>query len=88
MHLVVGIIEKDEHGGTLYCTVIFIDSNAGYVAKHRKLMPTAMERLTWGFGNATTLPIVEFDLHCESGSVVKARSSATICWEVSILVKA
>lgn len=44
--LVVGIIERD--GGTLYCTAIFVDSEQGYVAKHRKLQPTALERVIWG----------------------------------------
>lgn len=41
--LVIGVIEKE--GGTCYCTIIFVDPRAGYVAKHRKLMPTAAERL-------------------------------------------
>jgi predicted amidohydrolase len=36
--LVVGIIERDQ--GTLYCTVVFISPDQGYVGKHRKLMPT------------------------------------------------
>lgn len=44
--LVVGIIERD--GGTLYCTAIFVDPEQGYVAKHRKLQPTALERVIWG----------------------------------------
>lgn len=36
LFLVVGIIEKE--GGTLYCTVVFVDPKEGLVAKHRKLM--------------------------------------------------
>ena len=34
--LVVGTIEKD--GGTLYCTVVFVDPEEGLLAKHRKLL--------------------------------------------------
>src|SRR6266508_1421908 len=47
IHLVVGVIERD--GGTLYCTALFFGPE-GYLGKHRKLMPTAAERLIWGFG--------------------------------------
>ena len=53
--LVVGVIERDN--GTLYCTAVFVDPAVGYVAKHRKLVPTAMERIIWGQGGSTTLPV-------------------------------
>lgn len=46
--LVVGVIERDQ--GTLYCTVVFVSPDDGYIGKHRKLMPTAMERVIWGQG--------------------------------------
>jgi hypothetical protein len=72
--LVVGVIERD--GGTLYCTVVFIDSEKGYVGKHRKLMPTAMERVIWGQGDASTLTVVDKTF----GEGVQARITATICW--------
>lgn len=55
--LVVGVIERD--GGTLYCTAIFVDPEQGYLGKHRKLAPTAMERLIWGQGDGTTLTVLE-----------------------------
>jgi beta-cyano-L-alanine hydratase/nitrilase len=44
--IVAGVIERD--GGTLYCTVIFVSPTDGFVAKHRKLMPTAQEVTTFG----------------------------------------
>lgn len=46
--LVVGVIERDH--GTLYCTAIFVSPEHGFMGKHRKLMPTAMERVIWGQG--------------------------------------
>ncbi len=68
--VVIGVIERD--GGTLYCTALFFDGANGLVAKHRKLMPTAAERLIWGFGDGSTLPVIETPL---------GRIGAVICWE-------
>src|SRR5271156_1410753 len=57
LHIVIGVIERD--GGTLYCTSLLFSPDSGLVAKHRKLMPTAMERLIWGMGDSSTMKIVE-----------------------------
>ncbi|KFK22518.1 hypothetical protein AALP_AAs40243U000100, partial [Arabis alpina] len=40
--LVMGVIEKESY--TLYCTVVFFDSQGVFLGKHRKLLPTALER--------------------------------------------
>ena len=77
--IVVGVIEKD--GGTLYCTAVFIDSVEGYVGKHRKLMPTAMERIIWGQGDGSTLPVIQKAFKTTVGDdEVVTKLSATICW--------
>ncbi len=70
LHLVTGVIERD--GGTLYCTVLFFSPDGELLGKHRKLMPTAMERLIWGTGDGSTLPVIETDI---------GRVGAVICWE-------
>ncbi len=70
LFVVMGCIER-EHG-TLYCTVLFFDGANGLVGKHRKLMPTAGERLIWGFGDGSTMPAFETSL----GTI-----GAVICWE-------
>src|SRR6266852_34189 len=70
IYLVVGVIERD--GGTLYCTVLFFAPDGRYLGKHRKLMPTASERLVWGFGDGSTLSVFETDI---------GRLGAVICWE-------
>ena len=70
VYLVIGIIERD--GGTLYCTVLFFAPDGSYLGKHRKLMPTAAERLVWGCGDGSTLPVFETDI---------GRLGAVICWE-------
>jgi nitrilase len=68
--LVIGVIERG--GNTLYCTALFFDPMHGLVAKHRKLMPTGTERLIWGQGDGSTLPIV---------NSAAGRLGAAICWE-------
>ena len=68
--LVIGVIERG--GGTVYCTALFFDGEKGLVAKHRKLMPTGAERLIWGFGDGSTMPVIDTQL---------GRIGAVICWE-------
>ena len=46
LFLVIGVIERD--AGTLYCSVLYFGPNGDLLGKHRKLMPTALERLCWG----------------------------------------
>ena len=70
IYLVIGVIERD--GGTLYCTVLFFAPDGAYLGKHRKLMPTASERLVWGFGDGSTLPVYDTPL---------GKLGAVICWE-------
>jgi len=77
--IVSGVVERD--GGTLYCTVIFVDPVKGLVGKHRKLMPTAAERLIWGMGDGTTLPVLEKTFSSSEAEEITTKISATICWE-------
>jgi len=70
LFVVIGCIEREF--GTLYCTVLFFDGERGLVGKHRKLMPTAGERLIWGFGDGSTMPVFETQF---------GRVGAVICWE-------
>lgn len=70
IHLVIGVIERD--GGTLYCTVLFFSPDGRFLGKHRKLMPTGSERLVWGFGDGSTLPVYDTAI---------GRLGAVICWE-------
>lgn len=70
VYLVIGVIERDL--GTLYCTILFFGPDGALMGKHRKLMPTAMERLIWGFGDGSTLPVFHTPL---------GKMGAVICWE-------
>ncbi len=68
--IVIGIIERA--GATLYCTALFISGNGQIAGKHRKLMPTASERLIWGMGDGSTLPVIDSPA---------GKLGAAICWE-------
>ena len=70
IYLVVGVMERD--AGTLYCTVLFFAPDGSFLGKHRKLMPTASERLVWGCGDGSTLPVFATPL---------GKLGAVICWE-------
>ncbi len=56
-YVVIGVIEREL--GTCYCTVLFFGPDGRLLGKHRKLMPTAMERMIWGFGDGSTLTAID-----------------------------
>ena len=70
MHIVVGVIERD--GGTLFCTALMFGPSGQLLGKHRKLVPTAFERVIWGSGDGSTLPVITTTL---------GRIGSVICWE-------
>ena len=68
--LVIGVVERS--GGTLYCSVLFFAPDGSLLGNHRKIMPTGAERLVWGFGDGSTMPVFETPL---------GKLGAVICWE-------
>lgn len=70
INVVLGLIERD--GGTLYCVTASFDRSGACLAWHRKLMPTAMERVIWGMGDGSDMDAAKM----EFGVVASA-----ICWE-------
>ena len=70
IYLLMGVVERDR--GTLYCSILYLAPNGIFLGKHRKVMPTASERLIWGYGDGSTLPVFETPL---------GRIGAVICWE-------
>ena len=73
-YLAIGVIERDGQysRGTLYCTLVYFGPDGRLLAKHRKLKPTAAERLIWGEGDGSTLAVVK----TEFGKI-----GGLICWE-------
>lgn len=70
----IGVIERDSTfgGGTLYCTTLYFGADGTLLGKHRKLKPTAAERLIWGEGDGSTLTVLQTEM---------GRIGGLICWE-------
>lgn len=71
IYLVIGVIERE--GGTLFCTALYFAADGTLMGKHRKVQPTAVERLVWGAGDGSTLAVHE--------TAAGVRFGAAICWE-------
>jgi len=73
-YLVVGVTEREgELGrGTLYCTLLYFGPDGRLLGKHRKLKPTAAERVIWGEGDGSTLTVIDTEF---------GRLGGLICWE-------
>ena len=70
--LIMGVTEKDPVSKTLYCTILYFAPTGKLIGKHRKLKPTAAERLLWGEGDGSTLVTYNTDL---------GKIGGLICWE-------
>ena len=70
--LCVGVDERDPHGSTLYNSLLYFAPDGTLAGTHRKLMPTGAERLVWGMGDGSTLPVLD---------TAFGRLSGLICWE-------
>ena len=77
VHVAIGVVEREGRygapaGGTLYCTTLYFGPDSTLLGKHRKLKPTAAERIVWGEGDGSTLTAVDTELGTLGG---------LICWE-------
>lgn len=72
--VVCGLNERDNERSraTLYNTVVIISAEGKLVHRHRKLMPTNPERMVWGFGDGSSLKVIESPI---------GRLSTLLCWE-------
>lgn len=70
----LGIIERAQNRGghSLYCSLVYIDSNGDIKSVHRKLQPTYDERLTWSPGDGNGLQVHDLKQFCVGG---------LNCWE-------
>lgn len=69
--LVIGVVERGE-SGSLYCTVLYFNDEGLLVGKHRKLKPTAAERVIWAEGDGSDIEVYNSSF---------GKISGLICWE-------
>lgn len=63
-HVVIGCNELDSRPGvhTLYNTLLFISRGGRLLGRHRKTMPTFVERAIWGCGDGSDLVTYDTDI--------------------------
>ena len=62
IHIVIGINERGESYGEIYNTNLIIDNKGRLVGKHRKLVPTWAEKLTWTSGDGSSLKVYKTEI--------------------------
>lgn len=71
-YIVIGVTEKQQTNGSLYCSMLYISPTKGLLGVHRKIKPTGTERLIWAEAGAESL--VTFDTKI-------GKLGGLICWE-------
>lgn len=66
----IGVHERG--GDTIYNTAVYLGANGKLLGTHRKLMPTANEKLVWGLGDGSDLDSYDTEV---------GRFGGLICWE-------
>ena len=71
-YLIVGVTEKDLVSDTLYCSLLYFSPEGILIHKHRKIKPTATERIIWGEGDGGDLNVLNTPI---------GKIGGLICWE-------
>lgn len=70
--VVIGVTERDKISDTLYCTLLYFSDQGELLHRHRKIKPTAAERIIWGEGDGSDLRVLDTSL---------GKIGGLICWE-------
>lgn len=62
IQIVIGINERGKSYGEIYNTNLIIDNKGIIVGKHRKLVPTWAEKLTWTSGDGSSLKVYNTEI--------------------------
>jgi aliphatic nitrilase len=62
MHIVMGINERGKSYGEIYNTNLIIDNKGIIIGKHRKLVPTWAEKITWTSGDGSSLKVYDTEI--------------------------
>jgi nitrilase len=71
-YLVIGVTEKNNTNGSLYCSMLYISPENGLLGVHRKIKPTGTERVVWAEADGKAL--VTFNTKI-------GKLGGLICWE-------
>lgn len=72
IYIVLGVTEKQEEHGSLFCSVAYVSPKNGLMGVHRKIKPTAAERVVWAEADGTSLLTFSTSIGILGG---------LICWE-------
>lgn len=71
-YLVIGVTEKQDTNGSLYCSMLYISPVEGLLGVHRKIKPTGAERLVWAEAGGEALVSFQTEI---------GKLGGLICWE-------
>ena len=74
VYVTIGVHERNTEasGATLFNTLLYFNDQGEVIGKHRKVMPTGGERLVWGQGDGSTLPVFDTPF---------GKLGGLLCWE-------
>lgn len=72
VYLVIGVTERVQSNGSLYCSVLYISPYEGLLGVHRKIKPTGAERIVWAEGAGDSLVAFQTKI---------GKLGGLICWE-------
>lgn len=70
IYVCISVTEKE--GGSLYLTQLWFNPLGDLIGKHRKMKPSGGERLIWGDGEASMMPVFDTEI---------GRLGGLQCWE-------
>lgn len=71
-YLVIGVTEKDDISGSLFCSMLYISPTSGLLGTHRKIKPTGTERIVWAEASGESLTTYQTKI---------GKLGGLICWE-------
>jgi len=71
-YLVIGVTERQNANGSLYCSMLYLSPTDGLLGVHRKIKPTGTERIIWA--EAAGESLVTFNTKI-------GKLGGLICWE-------
>lgn len=72
IYIVIGVTEKQNTNGSLYCSMLYISPTDGLLGVHRKIKPTGTERVIWSEADGSSLVTFQTKI---------GKLGGLICWE-------